>query len=133
MARRAANTAGDRRLMKLDGGVTPPQRRLAFAGDEIGRSDPQQAGIGRNPRPLARAEQAVKRDALHARREVPQRDIEAGDREHRDAVAAEQMQIALDTIHEGGNAGGVRDFETPRLRRDHFIDGGGRSIAGTHS
>ena len=61
---------------------------------------------------------------LHARGEIPQRDIEPRYRKHRDAVAAEQMQIALDLFHEGGDSGCIRNRVAAGLRRDHFVDGG---------
>ena len=110
--------------MQLDRLVAQPQRRLALARDEIGIADPQQARIGGNPRALGLADQAMQRHALRLRGKVPQGDIERRDRKHGDAVAAEQMQVALDLIHEGGNAGGIGDFKAARLRRDHLLDGG---------
>ena len=109
--------------MQLDRRKAASQRRLAFAGDELRIPDPEQARIGRNLRALAGTEQTVQRHALRAGCEVPQRDVEAGDREHRDAVTAEQVQVALDAIHERRNAGGIRDLEAARLRRNHLGDG----------
>ena len=114
--------------MQLDCGVATSQRRLAFTGNMLRFPDPKQACIGRNPCPLAGADEAVQRHALHSCGKIPQCDVEAGNREHRDAITAEQMQIALNAIHEGGNALSIRNFETSSLRRNHFIDrGGGRS------
>ena len=115
-------------LMQLDRREAAPQRRLAFAGDEVRLSNSKQACIGRNVRAFAGTEQTVQRHALRAGGEVPQRDVEAGDREHGDAVTAEQMQVALDAIHERGNAGGIRHLEAARLRRDHLGDGLGGGL-----
>ena len=95
------------RLVQLDGAIALPQRRLAFLCDEVGIADPQQARIGRNLRALLRAQQAMQRHAFGAGGEIPQRDIQRRDREHRDAVAAEQMQIALDLLHESRDSGGI--------------------------
>ena len=57
---------------------------------------------------MLRALLAAQRHALCLGREIPQRDIESRDREHGNAITAEQMQVALDAIHEGGNAGRIR-------------------------
>ena len=111
-------------LVQFDRLVTPPQRGLAFACDQFGFADPQQARIGGNPRAFRRADQPMQRHALRFRGKVPQRDIERRYREHGDAVAAEQMQVALDLFHEGGNISRVGNLEAARLRRDHFLDGG---------
>jgi len=110
------------RLVQLDRGVAPPQRGLAFARDRFRRADPEQARIGRNPRALSFADQPMQRDALCLCREIPHRDVEPGNRKHRDAVAAEQMQIALDAFHEGRNTRGVRYALAPRLRCNHLVD-----------
>src|SRR5205807_279795 len=61
---------------------------------------------------------------------IPQRDIERRYREHGDAIAAEQMQVALDLFHEGWNFSRVGDLEAAYLRRNHFLDGG---IAGSRA
>ena len=113
-----------RGLMQFDRLVTQPQRRLAFACDQFGLADPQQARIGGNPRAPGLADQPMQRHALRFGGKVPQRDIERRYREHGDAIAAEQMQVALDLFHEGGNACRVGNLEALRLRRDHFLDGG---------
>ena len=121
-----------RGLMQLDRLVAPPQHGLAFACDQFGLADPQQARIGGNPRAFGLADQPVQRHALRLGGKIPQRDIERGYREHGDAIAAEQMQVALDLFHEGGNTGRVGDLQALRLRRDHFLDGGVASFAGRH-
>jgi hypothetical protein len=82
---------------------------------------------------LRLAQQSVQRHALDFAGKVPQRDIEPGDRKHRDAIAAEQMQLALDLFHEGGDAGGVGHRQAANLRRDHLVDrgaGGSRADIG---
>ncbi|MBA7714535.1 hypothetical protein ES703_123561 [subsurface metagenome] len=109
-------------LVQLDRGIALADRLGAFARDKVRCADPQQARIGRNPGALLRAQQLVQRHALHAGGKVPQRDVEPRNRKHRDAVAAEQMQIALDLFHEGGNSGGVRHLLATGLRRDHLVD-----------
>ena len=47
--------------MKLDRLVAQPQRRLAFARNQIGIADPQQTRIGGDPRAFGFADQAVQR------------------------------------------------------------------------
>ena len=113
-----------RRLMQLDRAIAAPQRRLAFASDLVGCADPQQAGIGRNLFAPRFAGQSMHRHALRLARQIPQRDVERGDRKHGDAVAAEQVQIALDLLHGCRDPGGIGDFEAARLRRDHLLDRG---------
>jgi len=94
---------GRRRLNSLIA-VYPPHGGLAFAGNGFRRSDPKQARVSRNPRTLDCADQAMQRHTLHSCSKIPQRDVEPGDRKHRNAIATEQMQIALDPIHESRNA-----------------------------
>jgi len=65
----------------------------------------------------------MERQARNLRGDVPQGNVEAGNGKHRDAVAAEQMQVALDLFHEGANSGRIGDFEAAHLRRDHLVDG----------
>ena len=110
-------------LVQFDRLVAQPQRRLAFACDQLGFADPQQARIGGNPRAFGLADQRCNGTPLAFGGKVPQRDIERRYREHGDAVAAEQMQVALDLFHEGGNISRVGNLEALRLRRDHFLDG----------
>ena len=114
--------------MQLDRLVALPQHGLAFACDQVGIADPQQARIGGNPRAFRLADQPVQRHALRLGGKIPQRDIERRYREHGDAIAAEQMQVALDLFHEGGNAGRVGHLLALRLRRDHFLDGGAACV-----
>src|SRR6266566_8039136 len=66
----------------------------------------------------------MQRPALHFRRYIPQGNVEPGDREHRDAIAAEQVQVALDLLHERRDSRRIRDIEAARLRRNHLLDGG---------
>ena len=60
----------------------------------------QQARIHRELGTLRPAEQTVQRLAGHLAGKVPQRDIDAGERIHDRAVAAEQMQRALQIAHQ---------------------------------
>ena len=110
--------------MQLDRLVTLPQHGLAFACDQFGLADPQQARIGGNLAAFGLADQPVQRHALRLCGNIPQCDIERGYREHGDAIAAEQMQVALDLFHESGNTGRVGHLLAACLRRDHFLDGG---------
>jgi hypothetical protein len=96
---------------------------LAFACNQFRRADSEQACIGRNFRAFAFADQSMQRQSSCFCGEIPQRNVERGDSEHRDAVAAEQMQIALNPFHNAGNACGVGHIEATRLRGNHFLDG----------
>ncbi|MGC0320222.1 hypothetical protein ABIG06_000851 [Bradyrhizobium sp. USDA 326] len=115
-----------RGLVQLDRAIAERQRLPAFVGDIAGRADPQEARVSRNRRAPDLAEQTMQRHAFGLRGQVPQCDIEPGDREHGDAVAAEQMQIALDLFHHRGNAGSIRHLHPAGLRRDHLLDGAAR-------
>ena len=112
-------------LMQLDRAIAAPPRDLAFAS----RSVPAcRSAAGWHRREFSRAcASPISRCSgtpLTLRGEIPQRDVEPGDRKHRDAVAAEQMQIALDLLHERGDPGGIGNLEAARLRRDHLLDCG---------
>ncbi len=109
--------------MQLDCCVATSHGGLAFAGNSLRRSDPKQARVSRNPRTLACPDQAMQRHTLHSCGKIPQRDVQPGDRKHRDAIATEQMQIALDPVHETRNALGIRSFEAAGLRRNHLVNG----------
>jgi hypothetical protein len=111
-------------LVQFDRLVAQSQRHLAFACNQLGLADPQQARIGGNSRAFRSPDQPVQRHALRLGGKIPQRDIERRYREHRDAIATEQMQVALDLFHEGGNICRVGNLEPLRLRRNHFLDGG---------
>ena len=103
-------------LMQFDGGVTSPDRLLREARDEIGTAVAQQARIGRNALPACPAEQAMKRHALRLADEVPQRDVDAAEREADRAVPPHGVKLALQIRHERRHVG---DLSPDAQRRHH--------------
>ena len=103
-------------FMQLDGGVASPNRLLCEACDEIGVAVAQQARIGRNPFPACPAEQTVKRHALRLADQVPQRDVDAGEREADRSVPPHGVKLALQIRHDRRHVG---NLSPDAQRRDH--------------
>src|SRR3546814_11718534 len=70
--------------------------------------------------------QSGQRQARRLAGDVPERDVEPGQREQRDAVTPEQMQPLLQAVVQAGDVAGVLAY---RSRRDHVVDGGGNRLA----
>ena len=119
-----------RGLVQLDRAIAALPRGAAFARDALRFADAQQARIAGNLRAPGAADQLMQRHALDPGGEVPQRDVEPGDRKHGDAVAAEQMQVALDLLHEGRDPVRLRHFLAARLWCDHLLDRGAGGARG---
>ncbi len=81
----------------------------------------EQARVGVDLRARGTAEQLGERLSRALAREVPERDVEAADREDGDAVAAEEMQRLLELMVETHDVAGIA---AERHRRHHAVERG---------
>src|SRR5690606_5542013 len=97
--------------------------------DRFGCAIPDQAGIGRDAVAMAAAEMGGQAPAAALCGQIPERDVEPGQREKGDAVASPDMQLLLQCQAEGRY---VLDGLSRHQRRDrvgqHGADGGGAAI-----
>ena len=106
------------RLVQLDGGIAFVQRGTHGGSDQLAVPILEQAGVAGNQRRRGRpAEELPERQPRPLAREVPERDVDGGDAEHGDAVAAEEVQRLLQLAVERGDVGRVAPDEDGRHRR----------------
>ena len=106
------------RLVQLDGGVALVQRAARGRRDQLAVPVLEQARVARNQRRRGRpAEELPERQPRPLAREVPERDVDGGDAEHGDAVAAEEVQRLLQLAVERGDIRRVAPDQDGRHRR----------------
>ena len=108
------------RLVELDGRIAFVERGARLRGDELGVPVLEQARVpGNERRRGGAAEEPPERHPGLLGGEVPQGDVERGQGEQGDAVAAEEVQRLLQLAHEGRDVGRV---PADRDRRDGLVD-----------
>ncbi|EEF26042.1 conserved hypothetical protein [Ricinus communis] len=85
------------RLVQLDVPVAFIERLLADARRDARVAVADEACVHRQHGPAPVAEETIQRHFVAPGLQVPQRHVDAGDREHRDPIAPEQMQLLLCT------------------------------------
>jgi hypothetical protein len=112
-------------FVKLDVTIALRHRLSGARRDLLRVAILQQAGIGRQPVAPCPTEQPVQRQTGRLAGDVPQRDVESGKSEDRDAVAAEQMQLLLQVVAEFGD---VARVPADRQGSHHVVQGGANGI-----
>ena len=98
---------GRRALVKLDVLVAARQGDLADLRHVLRRVEAQQAGVGGDLLPLRSAQQRVDRFAGGFSRDIPQRDVEARQREADRPVARHALRLAVEVRHDPRDIRGV--------------------------
>ena len=110
---------GDLRLVQFDVPIALLDREFGTRRDALRVLVLQEAGVGRQRRLPRSAQQPVQRQVGRLARDVPQRDVETRQREHGDAIAAEQVQFLLQVARKPGDVSGI---PANRQRRHHRVD-----------
>ena len=86
--------------MQRDGAVALAQRGTGALGHDLGIEVLEEAGVGGQRGLGRRAQERVQGLVRGLGGDVPERNVEAGDREQGDAIAAEQVKLELDLLHQ---------------------------------
>src|SRR5439155_24359858 len=112
-----------RDLVDLDEPVAAGQRLVRVVRDGGGGAVAEQARVGREIRAVAAAQQPIEGCTGHLARDVPERDVDAGQRVDRGPAAADPVELSLDLVAELRDLARVAaDAHRPEQR----VDGGPR-------